>query len=483
MRKLRSKISMSLVVFFVIVLCGISSCVLISVFLIRYNQKHMLDEIENNVRETVGFLSYDIKNSGYFNEYSKSVEDELNAISVSYDGRLVVTDSQLYVTYDSYYSLHEYDDPENRGPKRYLLIPEVSKALKGERTFLISMERETAAAYLPVSVPDTNKVLGTFYLEFPIHNEIVRQKVVKNTCISVCALISVIVVIVAFLASLLLNKPFRKLNRQLVSIKNGNRNDRLSVYSHRQVSEITESVNQILDSAGEMERNHQDFVSNVSHELKTPMTSIKVLAESLLMYNEDLPEMVREFLQDINTEIDRENNIISDLLTLVRMDRNANTATFTKCHINAIMDVILKRVFPIAEQKQVEVVCESYRDVYAEVDEPKLLMALTNIVENAIKYNRPGGNVHVTLNANMNYFFVTVRDTGFGIAEKEISHIFERFYRVDKDRSREAGGTGLGLSICKEIINLHNGQIKVYSKEDEGTTFTVKIPLIRQNEA
>ena len=134
---------------------------------------------------------------------------------------------------------------------------------------------------------------------------------------------------------------------------------------------------------------------------------------------------------------------------------------------------------PLAESKSIEVVCESYRDIYADVDEPKIITAITNIVENAIKYNRPNGSVYVTLNANMTYFFVTVRDTGFGIAESEIGHIFDRFYRVDKDRSRETGGTGLGLAITKEIINAHGGMIKVYSKINEGTTFSVRLPLAK----
>ena len=230
------------------------------------------------------------------------------------------------------------------------------------------------------------------------------------------------------------------------------------------------------------EQKRQDFISDVSHELKTPMTSMKVLSDALLMSGDDsLPPTVREFLTDINAEIDRENHIISDLLTLARMDKRTDTMRFERAHINETLDLILKRVRPLAQKKEIEVVYEGYRDVYAEVDEAKLLTAITNLVENAILYNREQGSVHVTLNANMSHFFITVQDTGYGIAEQEISHIFDRFYRVDKDRSRETGGTGLGLSITREIISAHNGQIKVYSKVDEGTTFSVRIPLTRQN--
>ena len=132
---------------------------------------------------------------------------------------------------------------------------------------------------------------------------------------------------------------------------------------------------------------------------------------------------------------------------------------------------------PLAESKSIEVVCESYRDIYADVDEPKIITAITNIVENAIKYNKDNGWVKVELDADHQYFYVTVMDSGMGIPEDSIDHIYERFYRVDKSRSREIGGTGLGLAIARNAVLLHRGTIDVKSVVDEGTTFTVKIPL------
>ena len=291
--------------------------------------------------------------------------------------------------------------------------------------------------------------------------------------------LSIIIFTLAIVLAVVFTRPLRRINRALTEIGNGKFDERVEVRSNRQVADISDSVNQILERTHEMVENRQNFVSDVSHELKTPMTSMKILADALLNSGEELPPMVHEFLTDINSEIDRENHIISDLLALARMDRKTDTIQYARTHINEILDVILNRVAPLAESKEVEVVCESYRDIYADVDEPKMITAITNIVENAILYNRPNGSVYVTLNANMTYFFVTVRDTGNGIAESEIAHIFERFYRVDKDRSRETGGTGLGLAITKDIINAHGGQIKVYSKINEGTTFSVRVPLAK----
>ena len=144
--------------------------------------------------------------------------------------------------------------------------------------------------------------------------------------------------------------------------------------------------------------------------------------------------------------------------------------------------MILKRLKPIAAKNNIELVLESFRPILAEVDEVKMTSAISNLVENAIKYNVMDGWVRVTLNADHKYFFIKVADSGIGIPDESQEMVFERFYRVDKTRARETGGTGLGLAITKNIIMLHNGAIKVYSKEGEGTTFTVRIPLNYVNE-
>ena len=215
----------------------------------------------------------------------------------------------------------------------------------------------------------------------------------------------------------------------------------------------------------------------MTHELKTPMTSIKVLADSLITQENVPAELYRDFMTDIVAEIDRENDIISDLLTLVKMDKKSTDLNISEVNINEMVELILKRLRPIAAKRNIELVLESFRPVLAQVDEVKLTSAISNLVENAIKYNVLDGWVHVSLNADHKYFYVKVEDSGIGVPEESQEMIFERFYRVDKTRSRETGGTGLGLAITKNIILMHRGAIKVYSKENEGTTFTVRIPL------
>ena len=181
---------------------------------------------------------------------------------------------------------------------------------------------------------------------------------------------------------------------------------------------------------------------------------------------------------DIAKEIDRENDIINDLLTLVKMDKTAQNLNISQVNVNDLLELILKRLRPIAEKKQIEIILESFRPVTAEIDEVKMTLAISNLVENAIKYNHDEGWVHVSLNADHKYFYVKVSDSGIGIPKEDQDHIFERFYRVDKSHSREIGGTGLGLAITRNAVIMHRGSIKVYSEPEEGTTFTVRIPLI-----
>ena len=221
----------------------------------------------------------------------------------------------------------------------------------------------------------------------------------------------------------------------------------------------------------------QEVVSNVSHELKTPITSIKVLADSLNTQQDVPNELYKEFMHDIVEEIDRESQIINDLLSLVRMDKTAAGLNLAPQNINELVEHVLRRLKPIAEEKNIELVLESFRPVVAEIDEVKITQVVTNLVENGIKYNVANGWVRVSVNADHKFFYLTVADSGIGIPDNCRDKIFERFYRVDKARSRQTGGTGLGLAITKTVVLMHKGAIRVYSKEGEGSTFTVRIPL------
>ena len=177
---------------------------------------------------------------------------------------------------------------------------------------------------------------------------------------------------------------------------------------------------------------------------------MKVLSDSLLSQEGMPEELYREFLVDITHEIERMTNIINDLLTMVKLDKNTAEMNIVNISINDLIEQLLKRLRPIAAERNIELIYESFRPIMADVDEVKLSIALNNLIENAIKYNYDDGWVRVTLNADHKFFYVKIEDSG---------------------------GTGLGLSLTRSTVLLHRGSIKLHSKEKEGSTFTVRIPL------
>ena len=293
---------------------------------------------------------------------------------------------------------------------------------------------------------------------------------------SMVAVIAVAVILV-LLFERGIGKSYRKAYKIVEDVANGHTDKRIPAKGSYELRQFAKDFNNIMDRAGMLDESRQEFVSNVSHELKTPITSIKVLADSLNMQDDVPIELYKEFMQDITNEIDRESKIIEDLLSLVKMDKSAAVMNISSVNVNEMLEIVLKRLKPIAQKKNVELLFESFRPVVAEIDEVKFTLVISNLVENAIKYNVSDGWVHVSLNADYQYFYVRVEDSGIGIPKESQDLVFDRFYRVDKARSRQTGGTGLGLAIVQNIVLLHHGTIKLHSEEGTGTTFTVRIPL------
>ena len=280
-----------------------------------------------------------------------------------------------------------------------------------------------------------------------------------------------------YIIAKIFGRSFKKAFAVVADIANGHIEKRIEPSGSTELKDFAECFNVIMDKASAQDESRQEFVSNVSHELRTPITSIKVLADSLNMQDDVPVELYKEFMQDITKEIDRESKIIEDLLSIVRMDKAVSTLNITSVNVNELLEMVLTRLKPIAEKKNIEILFESFRPVVAEIDEVKFSQVISNLVDNAIKYNNIDGWVHVSLNADYQYFYIRVEDSGIGIPQESQDMVFERFYRVDKARSRQTGGTGLGLSIVKKIILMHHGTIKLHSEEGSGTTFTMRIPL------
>lgn len=391
---------------------------------------------------------------------------EIDQLANVWEGRILVIDSNYRIVKDTYTI-----DQGN-----YMIYDEVFRVMRGEKERNVRMVNDYAEIILPI-VNSDKVVNGAMIATVSMKDIEDTNEYISGQADILIVLFSLMGLAAAFIVANISVHDIKGLNRK-ISVLNEGHLEHMELDSRvNELSQLTDSFNVLIDKMRVLEESRQEFVSSVSHELKTPITSMKVLADSLLMQEEVPNEMYREFMQDMVEEIDRESKIINDLLTLVRMDKKAAELNIEEVNINALLELLLKRIKPIAAKRNIEVVFESFREVVGEVDEVKLSLAFSNLIENAVKYNNDGGNVHVSLNADHKFFYVKVQDNGVGIPEDCQAQVFERFYRVDKARSRETGGSGLGLAITRNAILMHKGAIKLYSEPGEGTTFTVRIPL------
>ena len=408
-----------------------------------------------------------LSNGALMNTEDTSVDDELSLMASIYGGRILVVNQDLVVVRDTY----------GREVGKVLIAQDAVRRLRNNTDSFVNRYGQYGEVTMPVASPDSDTAQGVIVITFTFRNIDSMIQVLNQKAMVFIIIIILAVGAIALICSKLIARPLNGMNRTISHLSEGDLDEEVSFTGYREMKEITDSFNRLIRRMKSLESSRQEFVSNVSHELKTPITSMKVLADSLLM-QEDVPaETYREFLSDINEEVERENKIINDLLSLVKLDKSVAEVHAEEVNINELLEGILKRLNPIAQKRGIELVFESFRPVTAEVDEVKLSLAVSNLIENAIKYNVDDGWVRVSLNADHKYFYVKVSDSGIGIPEEAQDLIFDRFYRVDKARTRETGGTGLGLSIARNAVILHKGAIKVYSKENEGTTFTVRIPL------
>jgi len=391
---------------------------------------------------------------------------QIDQLANVWEGRILVIDSKYQIIKDTYTI-----DQGN-----YMIYDEVFRVMRGEKDQSFRMVDNYAEIIVPIVNAD-KVIYGAMIATVSLQDIYDTNDYIATQVRVLHVLFSIISILAAWVLSNISVNGIHRLSRRLSELNEGHLDTIDGIVHFNELTQLTESFNALIVKMRLLEESRQEFVSNVSHELKTPITSMKVLADSLLM-QEDVPnEMYREFMSDMVEEIDRETKIINDLLMLVKTDKKTAELTVEQVNINALLELLLKRMKPLAAKRNIELVFESFREVVAEVDEVKLSLALSNLIENAVKYNNEGGNVHVSLNADHKFFYVKVQDDGVGIPEDCQSQIFERFYRVDKARSRETGGTGLGLAITRNAILLHKGAIKLYSEPGEGTTFTVRIPL------
>ena len=451
------------------VVVGIVPLLLITSTILHSVKDYFIEERKKELLSQANVISGQITSHQYMynREDRDSLEETVLQMSQDHDFRVLVLDASCLVVYDTGYS----------EVGKTVLIPEVIEALGNKD---IAKVQDNGVVYAAVSISGgSNSRVGVVLISDDLDDvsDTVGNIAKKGNLL--LAGLAIIVIIMMIIMSQVFTEPIKKIIKVIQKMSEGHFEQRVLVHSeiHNEMVDLALACNQMADQLEKVESTRQQFVSNVSHELKTPLSSIKVLSESILLQEEVPKEMYVEFLHDINSEVDRMTAIINDLLTLVKLDQKEIPLNFKEVDLGEMLEDIIKRLMPLAQAKNIYIHYEKEKDITATIDAMKLTLAIANLVDNAIKYTPENGSVEVKLDADHQNVFISVTDTGIGIPDDEVGRVFERFYRVDKTRDRETGGTGLGLSITHSTIMMHNGSIKVYSKEEEGTTILVRVPI------
>ena len=452
----------------ILIILGIVPSVIVTYTMLHYYQDRAVSMLTETVQDQSEILCNLIIKENYLNDTgSQTVNTKLEMFADLYNGRVLLADRDFKIVGDTFHT--------EEG--KTLLSSLAVKCFKGEKASNFDLKSKVLEVAVPVQSPDVQQIQGVMLMTISTIEIGDMMAELEQKGMMLLGIIVVLSIFLSWLLSTILVKPLARVTKAIEDLTDGMQDDAISVPDYTETELITDAFNKMVNRMKILDESRQEFVSNVSHELKTPLTSMKVLADSLVGQQGVPEELYQEFMGDITAEIDRENKIITDLLSLVKMDKKAADLNITHMDINQLLEDILKRLRPIADKRNIDLILDCFRPVEADVDEVKFTLAISNLVENGIKYNVDDGWVRVSLDADHKYFYVTVADSGMGIPEDSIERIFERFYRVDKSHSKEIGGTGLGLAITRSAIAMHHGAIKVFSKEGEGTTFSVRIPL------
>ena len=385
--------------------------------------------------------------------------------------RVLVADSSGMVVYDT--------ASASGAMGRNAMLGEVVSALKGNDVFRVDFAAGAFRSRAAVPVTYRGMTLGAVYVDEYDAEQGSFLLGVQQTLRT----ISLIIVFVAMTLSLFFSKALTRRITELLGairiVREGEYSHRVEVSGRDEMSQMAQEFNALTGRLQTTEEVRRRFVSDASHELKTPLASIRLLTDSILQNEAVDPDTVREFVGDIGEEAERLQRITEKLLTLTRLD--AGTPVEAEAvPVEEVAQRVTHMLRPLARAVEVDLRVKLEEGLTVRATRDDLYQILFNLMENAVKYNLPGGEITLAGKGEEAWAVLTVEDTGVGIPEEDIDRIFDRFYRVDKARSRAAGGTGLGLSIVRDTARRHGGDVTAHRREGQGTCFTVRLPIQKE---
>ena len=472
-------------IFSLLVIVGISYSIVANTVIYTVG-KYLLDEHEKQQVIQVAKMGETIATL-YKNLNVSAIQTKMEDYQNTYNGRAILLDCYGKVQIDGKKQLNGKE----------LLLPEVVSVLNDAKNGAFGVhvyeKYETLnnkffseanktkdkiwIDYTTCPLYNNNELIGVFLFSTSLYDLMTNLYSLQNYMYFFLLATATVVFIVTLFLSGYITKPLIFLTRSIQKIGQGDFSLRVPEQGSSEIKKLSKTFNIMSTKLEMLDKSRNQFVSNASHELKTPLTTIKILLENVIYQPEMPKDMQTEFLDDINKEIDRLNLIISDLLTLVSADANTTKLQIEEISFSALVLDTIKKLELVAEQKQQDICVQIQEDCEIQADSPKLIQVVYNLLDNAIKYSPENSKIEVKLIKVGQSVVFSVSDSGTGIPKDEQLHIFDRFYRVDKARSRNTGGTGLGLSIVRQIVRLHQGEVTVESEEGKGSIFTVTLPI------
>ncbi len=396
------------------------------------------------------------------------IVSQMDSLKVS---RMIVTDQSGIALYDS----------QEEAVGSYVLLPEILQSLgrnslgtDGNDVFSWKYHNGAMESRAATPILYYGSLIGCVYMtEYDTAQGALIHSL-QVTVLRITLVLEIIVTLFSIAFSSAFSLRLKRIMTSMRIIQNGDYTHKVNMGGNDELTILGNEFNDLTERLYNSEQKRRRFVSDASHELKTPLASIKLLTDSILQNDMD-PETIREFVGDIGNEAERLNRMTAKLLSLTKVD-GQEAPDSEIIYMSPTVKRVTRMLLPLAHQANIDIELSLDGDCPVLILEDDLYQIVFNLMENGIKYNQAGGKLQVALTQHSDNAVLTVQDTGMGIPEDAVSHIFERFYRVDKARSRASGGSGLGLAIVRAIVQRNRGEISVQSTMGKGTVFTVAFP-------
>jgi len=474
LHEIGDKMSLRWKIFYLYLTIMIISLAVTGLYLYNYIEKSYLDNLKINNSMQANMVS-NLVSRFVGTPSSYLIEPTIVEYAKQINARILFTNIDGRVIVDSAPS----KEFEGKSIKMY---PDIKEALSGKSsTSIHNISGVGWAMYTAVPVISKNNVVGAILISSSIDNVIDLLNSIKYRMIYTFSGIGVLVGFLSLLVASFITNPLKRLTEAANILSQGKLDYKVDVKSKDEIGKLANAFNKMSYSLMKIDEERKRFVSDASHELKTPLASVKALIESLINSRSQDIAFYKEILHDVNGEIDRMTRLVNDLLELARLDK-IKSPRIKRVEVSEVISDVIDSLAPLAESKNVNLTFNGKEKVFAEVDPDRFYRMAYNIVENGIKYTHEGGNVLVGLDEDEDNIYLAISDNGIGISEEVLPKIFDRFARGDTARSKKNGGFGLGLAIAKEIIDMHEGKVTVESKVGEGTTFKIVLPKRKNKE-